>query len=67
MVVSATCESPCRGCTDRKLHCHADCPEYLRYKDTLEKNRTAIHAQTEEGNFFRELKSNVRKKYEQRR
>ena len=67
MIVSATVVSPCKDCTDRRLHCHAECGKYKEYKDTLERNRTAIHAQTEEANFRREVKKKILYQHEKRR
>ena len=61
MQVSATCDAPCKDCPDRSPHCHSICELYRNYKKTLEENRSVLHARTEEANFIRELKKNVRK------
>lgn len=67
MIVAATVLSPCKDCKDRDLHCHADCPEYQRYKEQLELNRIQVKKDSEMYLFSKELKAKIVKRYNQRR
>ena len=63
MNISATANSPCLNCPDRRLHCHADCEKYKEYKDILERNRAIEYGKTDEANFRRAMKGEVYKRY----
>lgn len=57
----------CKGCTERHLHCHSECEAYKQYKEHTEQQRAERRANTEQGNFIRDLKSEVIKRYNKRR
>ena len=60
-------EKSCKGCTERHLHCHSECEAYKQYKERTEQQRAERRASTEQGNFIRDLKSEVIKRYNKRR
>lgn len=35
-------KSPCKNCTNRHLTCHSVCPEYLKYREELERIKKKI-------------------------
>lgn len=39
--------SPCKGCKDRKVNCHAGCGHYLKWKKENEKINKRIRAAKE--------------------
>lgn len=65
--ISLNILAPCKGCSDRVLHCHSTCTKYKQYKERTEQQRSARRANAEVGNFLRDIKGNVIKRYNKRR
>lgn len=59
MIVSATVQSPCKGCSERVLNCHSRCDKYKAYKQKLEENRAKVNAETEIMQFNRYVKQRI--------
>lgn len=59
MIVSATVQSPCKGCSERVLNCHSVCAKYKAYKQKLEGNRAKVNAETEIMQFNRDVKQRI--------
>lgn len=59
MIVSATVQSPCKGCSERVLNCHSVCVKYKAYKQKLEENRAKFNAETELMQFNRDVKQRI--------
>lgn len=59
MIVSATAQSPCKGCSERVLNCHSRCDKYKAYKQKLEENRAKVNAETEIMQFNRDVKQRI--------
>lgn len=59
MIVSATAQSPCKGCSERVLNCHSRCDKYKAYKRKLEENRAKVNAETEIMQFNRDVKQRI--------
>ena len=34
---------PCKGCTERKIGCHAECSKYIEWKTEWDRRRNSIH------------------------
>lgn len=56
MVVSATLDSPCRGCTDRCVRCHSSCGRYAEYRQELDRRKQERHAIQEQYDLTMVLK-----------
>lgn len=59
--------SPCKGCQERRLHCHSSCEKYLLYRQKIEENKNERHNCTEENAFFFDIKRPIHKRYDRRR
>lgn len=59
--------SPCKGCEERHLHCHAGCERYTEYRSQLEKSKAERHAKVEENAFMYDVKKSVARRYDRRR
>lgn len=59
MIVSATAQPPCKGCSERALNCHSRCAKYKTYKQKLEENRAKVNAETEIMQFNRDVKQRI--------
>ena len=59
MIVSATVQSPCKGCSERVLNCHSVCAKYKADKQKLEENRAKVNAETEIMQFNRDVKQRI--------
>ena len=59
--------APCKGCTDRVLHCHSTCTKYKQYKFLIEAQNKQRRAEYEAKNFAFEEKEKVRERYRRRR
>lgn len=67
MIVSATAPSPCKDCEDRCIGCHTTCGDYAEYKQTLERNRAEINAQSAMDDFAHAVKRKVIESHNKRR
>lgn len=65
-MLSAFVESPCKGCTVRKLHCHGTCSKYKEYLSKMQIIKGKIQAEKDEQAFFATLKSNLSKRHRRR-
>ena len=65
-MLSAFVESPCKGCTDRILHCHGTCGKYKEYLSKMQIIKGKIQAEKEEQAFFATLKSSLSKRHRRR-
>ena len=59
MRVSATVQSPRKGCSERVLNCHSVCAKYKVYKQKLEENRAKVNAETEIMQFNRDVQQRI--------
>ena len=59
--------APCKGCTDRVLHCHSNCTKYKQYKSLVDAQNRQRRAEYEAKNFMFEAKEKVRESYRRRR
>ena len=59
--------APCKGCTDRVLHCHSNCAKYKQYKSLVEDQNRQRRAEYETKNFMFLMKEKVRESYRRRR
>ena len=59
--------SPCKGCEERKPHCHAHCERYQSYRSELEQNKEKRRAAVQENAFFYDVKKHMAKRYDRRR
>lgn len=57
MRVSATVQSPCKGCSKRVLN--SCCDKYKAYKQKLEENRAKVNAEIELMQFNRDIKQRI--------
>lgn len=62
MVVSATLDSPCRGCTDRCMRCHSSCGRYAEYRKELERRRQEHRAVQEQYDLTMALTKELRRR-----
>lgn len=62
-------ESPCYGCPDRAIGCHADCTEYKRYRELVDaKNRERMeHAHLPEKLSARQKRARQAQRYYEKR
>lgn len=53
--------APCKGCTDRKLHCHSSCKRYMEYLVVHKQEREQIQTErsNEVANYQRESAAKV--------
>lgn len=65
--ISLNILAPCKGCTDRALHCHSNCTKYKQYKSLIEAQNKQRIAEYEAKNFMFESKEKVRESYRRRR
>ena len=54
--------SPCKGCSERVLHCHSSCERYKQYKDTLEDYKAKKAAENDNREFIISLKAEVKRR-----
>ncbi len=67
MQASQIAKSPCKGCEERQLHCHAECRKYKQYKADVEEVRTKCKEELAENSFFYDLKNRVHRLGEHKR
>ena len=65
--ISLNILAPCKGCTDRELHCHSKCGRYQEYRSKIEQRRTENAEKNAEIEFATALKREVRRLYSKRR
>lgn len=65
--ISLNILAPCKGCTDRELHCHSKCGRYREYRSKIEQRRTKNAEKNAEIEFATALKREVRRLYSKRR
>lgn len=65
-MLSAFVGSPCKGCTDRILHCHSSCDKYKDYLSKMQIIKGKIQAEKDEQAFIATLKSSLSKRHRRR-
>lgn len=53
---------PCKGCTERCLHCHSTCDKYATYRQQIEAHRAQERAEYDTESFFFNVKSRLMRK-----
>lgn len=57
-------QSPCKGCDDRHLKCHATCERFLEYRQKYQAERDRIYKEDSLDKTIRGLNYNSAKKNE---